>query len=62
VQLIVVLAATGDEGHLRALSQLSRLLGRKEAMRDVLAARSEGELLALLSSAAYRERDVPTIN
>lgn len=48
VRLIIVLAATGDERHLRVMSQLTRLLSRKETLRAVLDARSEGELLDLL--------------
>jgi mannitol operon transcriptional antiterminator len=41
-----------DERHLRALSQLTRRLSRKETLRAVLDARSEGELLTLLGSEA----------
>jgi mannitol operon transcriptional antiterminator len=48
VQLIVVLAATDDERHLKALSQLSRLLSRKEGFQALLASQNEQELLALL--------------
>ena len=60
VRLIIVLAATGDERHLRALSQRTRRLSRKETLRAALDARSEGELLTLLGSEACVERGILT--
>ncbi|MFC4619070.1 BglG family transcription antiterminator [Camelliibacillus cellulosilyticus] len=48
VRFVIVLAPIDDESHLRALSQLSRLLGNDSWRKDLLEAQDKDQILSLL--------------
>jgi len=48
--ILIVLAATDNETHLQALSQLTKLLSNKEDMKALFAANKVEEVLALVEA------------
>ncbi|WAA12081.1 BglG family transcription antiterminator [Fervidibacillus halotolerans] len=50
VQILICLAAIDNNSHLKALSQLTKLLGNKESLNQLFAATSKEEVLELIQS------------
>jgi mannitol operon transcriptional antiterminator len=53
VYVLIVLAAIDNETHLKALSQLAKLLSDKESMRILFAANSAEEVLSLVEAYSH---------
>jgi mannitol/fructose-specific phosphotransferase system IIA component (Ntr-type) len=58
VNLILVLAAVDRETHLKAISQLSRLLSGDEGINTILEADSAGQVLEVINQYSTNEEGV----